>query len=198
MGRMDRLTRVPAVFAVLMVLVVLLVACGSDGGAQLTEGAGTAGRATPAVTNTTAVLRGPPASAPSRPVCELIARDEVARVLGNAVQAGTGAERFCFFGTSVDKGTSADVAVSIPAAGAGDRECAIQQNSLPKEATLESVGGIGSSGTWAYQRNALLLQGTLVACWPESVVRVLVSGEKDQSILRGNAVALAEAVHGRL
>jgi hypothetical protein len=190
---MERMRPVPAA----VVLLLLLGACGSGGGAQLTEGTGTGG-GTPAVTVTTAVLRGPPAAPPSRPVCELIARDEVARILGNAVRAGTGAERFCFFGTSVDKGTSADIAVSIPAAGAGERECAIQQNSLPKEATLESVGGIGSSGTWAYQRNALLLQGTLVACWPESVVRVLVSGEKDQSVLRGHAVALAEAVRGRL
>ncbi len=181
-----------------MVLGVVLVACGSGGGAVLTEGTSPGGQGTPSVTATTAVLAGPPASAPSRPVCELIGRDDVARIVGNAVRAGTGEGKFCFFATSVDKGTSADISVSIPAAGRGERECAIQQNSLSKTATLESVGGIGSSGTWAHERNALLLQGTLVACWPESVVRVLVSGEKDQTILRGQAVSLAEAVHGRL
>ncbi len=173
-----------------------LAACGSGPEAALTTGV-TEGGAPPAVTATTSrPLR--PAAPPARPVCELLSAQDIAGALGNPVRAGTGDPKFCSWGTRVDGGTSADVRVAIPAAGEGQQECAAQQSSLPKSATFESVGGVGNAGVWAWQRLTLLVQGHLVACWSDAVVRVLLTGEQDPSILRGKAVALAETTKSRL
>lgn len=194
--RAPRVARFTALLA--LAALVVLAACGSSGEAVLTKGVPGGAGAAPAVTVTTAVLRGPPASGPAKAVCDILGRDDVARVLGNAVNAGTGDGKFCSWGTQVDKGSSADVRISVPAAGRGAAECAIQEASLPKEAKLESVGGIGTTGTWAWQNVAILVQGTLVACWNEAVVRVLITGEHDEGTLRGYAVSLAQLAHDRL
>ncbi len=176
---------------------LLMGACGSGGDAALSKGVPEGPRPTLAPV-TTAAFQGPPPSAPSRPVCELLSPSDVAGVLGNAVRAGTGESKFCFWGTQVDKGSSADVTVNIPAAGRGDQACAAQKLSLPKEAAQEEVGGVGSSAVWAWSKPSILLQGRLVACWPDAVVSVQVTGERDEVSLRQNAVALAQAVRGRL
>ena len=175
-----------------------LVACASGGDAVLTRGVPSGGPPGTVPTITTAEVQGPPPSAPSRPVCELLTAGDVAAVLGNPVRPGTGDPKFCFWGTQVDRGSSADVTVSIPAAGRGKQACAVQELSLPKEGSQEEVSGVGSSAIWAWQQVAILLQGKLVACWDDAVVTVQVTGEHDQAALRQNAVALAQAVHGRL
>ncbi len=72
------------------------------------------------------------------------------------------------------------------------------QWSQPKEANQAPVNNVGTSGLWVWQPLALLLQGTLVTCWDDSVIVVGVTGEKDQTVLRNQAVALAQAVHQRL
>jgi hypothetical protein len=179
-------------------LAILLGACGSDDGAALTKGVPEGGPRPTVPTVTTAVFQGPPASAPSRPVCDLLAAADVARLLGNAVRAGTGDPKFCFWGTVVDGGTSADVTVGIPAQGRAAQACAVQKLSLPKESSQEEVPGVGTSAVWSYQQNAVLLQGTLVACFDNAVVRVGVTGERNQAALRQAAVAVAQAVRGRL
>ena len=175
-----------------------LVACGSGGDAVLTRGVPSGGPRGTVPTITTAVVQGPPPSAPSRPVCELLSAGDVAAALGNPVRAGTGDPKFCFWGTQVDGGSSADVTVGIPAAGRGTQACAVQEASLPKEASQQEVSGVGSSAIWAWQQVAILIQGKLVACWADAVVTVQVTGEHDQDLLRQNAVALAQTVHGRL
>lgn len=123
---------------------------------------------------------------------------DVGKAVGNAVRAGTGDPKFCFWGTQVDGGTSADVTVGIPAAGRAAQACAVQKLSLPKESSQEAVSGVGTSAVWSYQQNAVLLQGTLVACFDNAVIRVGLTGERDQVALRQNAVALGQAVHSRL
>ncbi len=189
-------TRVLCVLAALGVFGA--AACGSDGDAALTRGVPEGGPRPTVQTVTTSSFQGPPASAPSRPVCDLVLAADVARAVGNAVRAGTGDPKFCFWGTAVDGGTSADVTVGIPAAGREAQACASQKLSLPKEASQEAVSGVGSSAVWSYQQNSLLLQGALVACFDRAVVRVGVTGERNQAALRQNAVVLAQAVHGRL
>ena len=159
----------------------------------------TAGGPRPTVpTVTTAAVQGPPPAAPSRPVCELLSAADVAAALGNPVRPGTGDSKFCFWGTQVDKGSSADVTVGIPAPNRGDQACAVQEAALPKEASQESVSGVGSKAVWSWQPVAILVQGRLIACWSDAVVSVEVTGEQDQATLRQKAVALAETVHGRL
>ncbi len=173
-----------------------LAACGSGPEAALTTGVPEGG-APPAVTATTSrALR--PSAAPPRPVCEMLTAQDVAAAVGNPVRPGTGDPKFCAWGTQVDRGTSVDVRVAIPAQGEGQQECAAQQSSLPKSSTFENVSGVGNAGVWAWQKLTLLVQGHLVACWSDAVIRVLLTGEQDPAVLRGKAVALAETAKSRI
>lgn len=190
------ITRALGILALAAVLA--LAACGSDDGAAITSGVPEGGPRPTLPTVTTSSFQGPPASAPSSPVCDLVPAADVGRAVGNAVRAGTGDPKFCFWGTSVDGGTSADVTVGIPAPGRAAQACASQKLSLPKEASQEAVSGVGTSAVWAYQQNAILLQGTLVACFDNAVIRVGLTGEASQAVLRPKAVSLAQTVHGRL
>ncbi|MDQ4097502.1 MAG: hypothetical protein M3144_06505, partial [Actinomycetota bacterium] len=170
-----------------------LFACGERGDAVISTGLPGEGPRPTVGPVTTAVVQGPPPSAPATPVCQMLSPGDVGGVLGNAVRAGTGEGKFCFWGTQVDKGTSADVTVNIPAQGRGDQACAVQKAALPKDATQEGVGGVGDSAVWSWQPVAILVQGRLVACWPDAIVSVQVTGERDQSVLRQQAVGLAQA-----
>jgi hypothetical protein len=181
-----------------VVAALSLIGCGSRGDAVLTTGVPEGGPRPTVAPVTTAVVQGPPPAAPATPVCQILSASDVAGVLGNAVREGTGEGKFCFWGTQVDKGTSADVTVGIPARGRGEQACAVQKASLPKSATQEGVSGVGSSAVWAWQPVAILVQGRLVACWPEAVVSVQVTGERDQGELRQQAVGLAQAVRNRV
>jgi len=176
----------------------MLAGCASGGGADLTSGVPEGGPRATIAPVTTARVQGPPPAAPSRPVCELLAAADVARLVGNAVRTGAGDPKFCFWGTAVDGGTSADVTVGIPAQGQAAQACAVQKFALPKEASVEEVSGVGSGSVWSHQQVAILLQGALVACFDNAVIRVGLTGERSQVVLRQNAVAVAQAVHGRL
>ncbi|HEX6595750.1 MAG TPA: hypothetical protein VF045_02370 [Acidimicrobiales bacterium] len=175
---------------------VLLAGCSSEGDAELTVGAGAATDGGSATTVT--ALPEPTGPVDTTTACGTISAGEIGQVLGNPVRGGQGAETFCSWGTSVDRGTSAHLTVVRPAAGRVAQACDSQKNSQPKEATHDRVENVGTSGLWVWQPLTLLLQGTLVTCWDDSVIVVGLTGEKDQSVLRNQAVALAKAVHDRL
>lgn len=194
---MTRLARLAARTVTAIVTVAVLAACGSGGDASLTSGVpggapASGGTAAPAGSGGSAAPLNP------KPTCQLLTPDDVGRAVGNPVRAPTGEGKFCFWGTQVDKGTSADVTVNIPAPGRSAEVCSSQRNSLPKEAKQEPVSGIGSSALWAWQQVSLLLQGNFLVCWPDAVVVVNVTGEKDQAALRAAANSLAQTVRGRL
>jgi hypothetical protein len=187
---MKRLLAVAAV----AVLAAVAPACGSDGDDD-------------AAPETTTTTRSPTEAAeavagtipvPTRPTCQLLTRQEVAGVLGNAVHQGTGVERDCFWGTEVDGGTSANVAVAKYVPGQARAECDLQRSVLPKDLPHESVGGIGIFAVWLPEQVAILTQGRLLACWDDAVVNVNVSGERPQQELRGVAVTLAERARSRI
>jgi hypothetical protein len=181
-----------------LVALVALAACGSSDGAALTRGVPAGGPRPTIPTVTTAVFQGPPASAPAKPTCELVTAADVGKAVGNAVRTGTGDPKFCFWGTLVDGGTSVDATVGIPAAGRGAQACAVQKLSLPKESSQEALTAGAANAVWAYQQVSVLVQGILVACFPDAIVRIGLTGERDQTALRQTAVALAETIHGRL
>jgi len=176
---------------------LLAAGCGSGGGdAELTVGApgGPGGEAAAPVTSL------PPPSGPvdTTTACGTVSPAEVGQVVGNQVRAGQGAETFCSWGTAVDRGTSAHLTVARPAPGRATQACDSQRNSQPKEANQVPVSNVGTSALWVWQPVAILLQGTLVTCWDDAVIVVGLTGEKDQTVLRNQAVALAQAVHQRL
>jgi len=189
--------------AAAVVLAALLGACGSGGGgAELVGGSvgPSAGGAGGGPGGGGAVSTLPPSGGGSlgKPACELLTQQEVAQLVGNAVRAGQTAGRACFWGTQVDKGTSATLTVIAPAAGKAAEECTIQRNSLPKEATFENVNGVGKSAVWVWQPVAILLQGTFLGCWDDAVVFVFLSGEKDQAQLRNVANGMVQSVRNKL
>ena len=191
-------TRRPALAAVLAMLVsaVVLAGCGSGGAGQ----AVLSGQPGTTAAGGGAVSTLPPSGGGNlgKPACELLTTDEVGKLVGNAVRPAATAGRACFWGTSVDKGTSATLTVIAPAAGKANDECASQRNSLPKEATAEQIGGLGNSAVWVWQPVAILVQGSFLACFNDAVILVFVSGEKDQAVLRNVASGFAQSVRARL
>ena len=178
---------------------VLLGSCSGGGGgkAELTVGS-PSGTLKP---GTTVIAQAPNSTVNAdsvKPSCQVLSTDDVAKALGNAVRAPTGTGKFCFWGTAVDGGTSADLTLTIPAANRSAAECAAQRDALPKEATLEQVAGLGTSAVWSWQKVAVLLQGAFIACWQDAVVAIRLTGEKDQAVLKNVASALAQTVRSRL
>jgi hypothetical protein len=198
MAGLGRLRRPAAVWVAVVVASLVLVACGSGGDAEITVGTkpGSAGAATPTVPAPKGGLASGPAP---KAVCDLLTQNEIAQALGNPVTAGSGDDgNYCAWGTSVDRGTSVEVRVKIPVAGRDAEVCQTDLASLPSEATHVPVKGVGNSAQWVYQQVSILLQGSLLACWTNAVVVVLVTGEHDQAQLQQQATSLAQTVHGRL
>ena len=184
----------PGRIAAAVLVVSLLAACGSGGDdeADLTVGA-------PAGAGVTTVPGGTPIPTPApgsvQVACDALTREEVGSVVGNPVRAADGSGKNCFWGTSVDRGTSISVSITRPAP---PQECTALRNALPKEATKEQVNNVGTSAVWSWQPVSILTQGTFLACWQNAIVSVLVTGEKDQAVLRNQATTLAQRVHSRL
>ena len=166
---------------------VLLAGCSSGGDAELSVGTG--GAPGEGAATTVASLPQPTGPVDTTTACGTISPGEIGQVLGNPVRAGQGAETFCSWGTSVDRGTSAHLTVVRPAAGRVAQACDSQRNSQPKEANHNPVGDVGTSALWVWQPVAILLQGTLVTCWDDSVIVVGLTGEKDQAGCRVWALA---------
>ncbi|MGH9280242.1 MAG: hypothetical protein ACRD12_19345 [Acidimicrobiales bacterium] len=176
-------------FALVVMLAATAVACGSGGEAQLTKG--TPGST--AAPKENVGTRPPGAVADiNKAACDVLTPDDVAATLGNRVRPGQGTGKFCQWGTAVDKGTSANLTVNRA------DQCNPIRNSLPKEAKTESVGGVGNSAVWNWQEVSILLQGNFVVCWPDAVIWIAVSGEKDQAALREEASTLAQKAHNKL
>lgn len=178
--------------AIILLLLAVLALFGSCGSGDEDSSASTT---TTAAQSSVGAFEAPPP--PARPTCELLSREEVGRVLGNPVKPGSGTGRDCLWGTDVDGGTGANVTVSKAGAGAA-QECALMRDTLPKEAKREPVGGLGTSSIWVWEQLAVLTQGRLLACWDDSLVLVLITGEKEPDALRAAAVGLAEQAHARL
>jgi hypothetical protein len=135
---------------------------------------------------------------PIRPACELVSRDEMAAAVGNPVGPGTGQGRNCFWATAVDGGTSASITAVKPGPGkATADECGRLRLGQPSEGKHEDVSGVGTSAVWVVDTLTTLIQGSIVACWDDSAVMVLLTGERDPSALRATAVNLAQRVRSR-
>jgi hypothetical protein len=176
-----------------VVAVFLLAACASGGDeASLTVGApgGTVETTVPGGATTPT-----PAPGSVQVACDALTVEEIANTVGNRVRAGTGAGRNCFWATAVDRGSSIFLSMTRPAP---PQECMVQRNALAKELTQEPVSGVGSSAVWAWQQLTLLIQGTFLACWPNAIVALQITGEKDQAVLKNQASTLAQRVQSRL
>lgn len=177
---------------VVAALFVVVVACGSADGDEETSSVG-------AASPTVSVGSGAVPAAPGRPVCDMLSRDEVVAALGNPVKNPVPVgDQGCTWATDVDGGTSLDVTAVKP----GKEGIAFQCRSLRRgqsQGTREPVDGVGNEAFWVWENLAApIVQGSLVACWDESAVSVLLTGEKDQGALRQTAVDLAKKVQSKL
>lgn len=194
MGR----TRLPTA-ALAAILAAALAGCaGSPSAARIVHRSQQQGAAT---TITTVKLPNQGGTLPPgdiKAACQLISRDEVGATVGNGVSAGTGQGRNCFWSTSVDGGTSVSVTAVKPGPGKPTAdECERLRLGQPREGQHENVNGVGKSAVWVVEPLTTLTQGSVVACWEDSAVQVLLTGERDAPTLRGMAVAIAQLVRSR-
>ena len=177
-----------------VVLATLVVGCGSDGDDGGGGGAATPGTAPPPVGI------GGEALAPSRPACEILTPEEVEAALGNPVGDPMAAgEQGCTWGTDVDGGTSLDITAVKASKDRTAFECRALRRGQPPEATREPVSGLADGAVWVWEKLAdPIVQGSVVSCWEDSAVSVLLTGEKDPAALRVTATDIAKTVHSRL
>jgi len=127
----------------------------------------------------------------------LVTREEVASTVGNPVGVATGQGRNCSWGTGVDGGTSVSITTVKPGAAGIAFECDSLRQGQARDGKRETVNGVGTSATWVYQSLTTLTQASLVACWVDSAVMVLLTGEREVPALRTTAVNLAQLAHSR-
>lgn len=184
MTRLVRLT--------LALLIAALVAgCGSD-----SDDAGGTGTTLPRDVTEGAAAAAAAPTLPVKPTCELLSRDDVAQALGNPVAAGVAAGKDCFWGTDADGGTGLNLTVDKPAANRVSQQCQLRQASVSRE-KREQVK-VGTSAVWVVETLSLQTQGNLVACYDNSVVWVILTGEKEAGALKDTAVSIADKVHSRV
>ena len=187
---MTRLTRV----VLLSIVVALVAGCGSDSDSD--ESAPTPTTADSDVSAGAAAAAAEPAP-PVKPTCELLSREDVAQALGNQVLPGVAAANDCFWGTEVDGGTGLNLTVDKPNANRVAQQCQLRQSSVSRE-NREEVKGVGTSAVWVVEKLSLVTQGNLVACYDNSVVWVILTGEKEPGVLKDMATAIADKVHSRV
>jgi hypothetical protein len=175
-----------------VVLSALVAGCGSD---DNDEGGG----------NTSATPPPPAAGgsgtvAPGRPACEILSRDEVVSALGNPVRDPVAVgDQGCTWATDVDGGSSLDITAVKHTKEQAAFQCRTLRRGQPPGANREPVSGLGDPALWVWEALAApIVQGSLVSCWEDGAVSVLLTGEKDQAVLRATAADLAEKVHSRL
>jgi hypothetical protein len=182
--------KVLLLFSVL-VLAALVAGCGSDDG---DEGGGNTSGTPPAPT-----AGGSGTVAPGRPACEILSRDEVVAALGNPVRDPVAVgDQGCTWATDVDGGSSLDISVIKHTKEQAAFQCRTLRRGQ-QAANRESVSGLGDPALWVWEELAdPIVQGSLVSCWEDGAVSVLLTGEKDQAALRVTAADLAGKVHSRM
>lgn len=166
---------------------LLVAACASNGGS---------GTSTPAAS-------GPAGSEPSSATggsgspqaCGLLTVDEIAGVVGNAVEDGTGMTTAdCTWGSDPDE-TSASVLVT----GSGTEQ--ICADALGSDDGQVPIDGLGKPAFWLWNPVSGGV-GSVSICADGSLVTVTVSAglddPADESGVRGRAEALAQLVLGRI
>ena len=183
--------KVLLLFSVL-ILAALVAGCGSDDG---DEGGGNTSGTPPAPT-----AGGSGTVAPGRPACEILSRDEVVAALGNPVRDPVAVgDQGCTWATDVDGGSSLDITAIKHSKEQAAFQCRTLRRGQPPGANREPVSGLGDPALWVWEALAApIVQGSLVSCWEDAAVSVLLTGEKDQAVLRATASDLAEKVHSRV
>ena len=174
-------------------LAAVVAGCGSDDGDD--AGGGTSGTPPPPAAGGASGT-----VAPARPACEILSRDEVVAALGNPVRDPVPVgDQGCTWGTDVDGGSSLDISAVKHTNEQAAFQCRTLRRGQPREANREPVSGLGDPALWVWEKLAdPIVQGSLVSCWEDGAVSVLLTGEKDQAALRATAADLAEKVHSRM
>ncbi len=188
----SRVLRTAAVLAL-----VLAAGCGSGGGDRaFVSRTGEPASSTPASPGTKVTTEST-VPGPIRPACALVSAAEVAATVGNPVAAGVGQGPNCYWATSVDGGTSATVTAVKPGPAQTPEACNNLRLGQPVDAKHEPVAGLGTSAVWVFQPLTTISQGSVVACWSDAAVLVLLTGEHDANAMRTTAIDLVRKVHAQ-
>jgi hypothetical protein len=196
-GRLIRVAGVRrlVVAVAVVALTAIVPGCASDGDGDGDGEGGAVGTTAPPPVGV-----GGEAVAASRPACDMLTREEVVAALGNPVRDPVPVgDRGCTWATDVDGGTSLDISAVKASKDRTAFECRALRRGQPGEATREPVSGLADGAVWVWEKLAdPIVQGSVVSCWDDSAVSVLLTGEKDQAALRATAVDMAKKIHSRL
>ena len=99
----------------------------------------------------------------------------------------------------MDGGTSLDITAIKHTEEQAAFQCRNLRRGQAQEATREPVSGLGDPALWVWEKLAdPIVQGSVVSCWEDAAVSVLLTGEKDQAALRVTATDIAKKLHSRL
>jgi hypothetical protein len=184
----------------LMVVAAVLAACATGSGSPTGSADGAASSAPPSM----AAASDPPmattdASEPSADgggtaACDLLTPAEIAEVVGNPVEAGTGTTASdCLWGSDPEETSAAVLILQVPAAAC--------ESALETDAAQLAADGFGVPAFWLWAEASGGV-GTMSLCTASGMVTVTVSAglsdTPDEAAIRQQASALADLVLTRV
>jgi len=179
--------------AALMAVLVLLTACSSSS----TSPPGTSDAPTAQPTDPTSPTSDPSQAAgdgEAPRACDLLTPDEIAGVVGNTVEAGTGTTASdCMWSSDPEETSAAILILAVPAASC--------EAALDGDAAQSSADGFDVPAFWLWAAASGGV-GTLSLCTAESMITVTVSAglsdTPDEGAIRAQASALGDLVLSRI
>lgn len=176
---------------------VLLGACGAASGSP--AGSADVPPASSALASTPPASDTPMASEPSggddgTAACDLLTPDEIAEVVGNSVEAGTGTTSSdCLWGSDPEESSAAVLILQVPVAAC--------ESALETDAAQLAADGFGVPAFWLWAAASGGV-GTVSLCTASGMVTVTVSAglsdTPDEASIREQASALADIVLTRI
>jgi hypothetical protein len=177
----------------LMVAAALLGACASGTGSPTDSAEGPPASSAPA-SGAAATASEPSGDDGGAAACDLLSPDEIAGVVGNPVEAGTGMTASdCLWGSDPEETSAAVLILQVPEAAC--------ESALESDAAQTTADGFGVPAFWLWA-SASGGVGTVSLCTAAGMVTVTVSAglsdTPDEAAIREQASTLAELVLTRV
>jgi hypothetical protein len=180
----------------LMVVAALLAACSAGSGSPTGSPASSAQKSTAAsdLPMATTDASEPSAGGGGTAACDLLAPDEIAEVVGNPIEAGSGTTvSDCLWGSDPEETSAAVLILQVPAAAC--------ESALETDAAQVAADGFGVPAFWLWAEASGGV-GTMSLCTAAGMVTVTVSAGlsdiPDEAAIRDQASALADLALTRI
>jgi hypothetical protein len=174
-------------------MVAALIAACSPGSASPTGASVASSPSAPGADASVAATDASEAAGAAPQACDLLTPDEIAGVVGNAVEAGTGTTASdCTWGADPEETSAAVLILAVPATAC--------EAALGGDAAQTPADGLAVPAFWLWAAASGGV-GTLSLCTAESMVTVTVSAglsdTPDEAAIRSHAEALGNLVLSR-